>query len=263
MSSMLCDGTGLTASLQTKGTNVSTSSVSTTAFQITRRQLLRYVNDFTIIDIREADEKNKDEQKYVEHIVHIPMGKLMSNSFIKSQECGTLFSAKPKICFICQSSSRAAVATQYYNNNTMYKQCYFLKNGFNSFKEKFSIDDNFAIILSNCENDSEKVGIALNLANSAAHKGKTTTLILMHDATWLGTKSYHKNGKLQLPKPFKDWKELFNNFLTEGFGQLLLCTSCLKKRDIEDDDIIEQGIKIQGPDVIDIIDNVDKVLQFI
>ena len=78
----MCDGAGLTPKLNVGKTN--SGNIISSPF-VTTRQLLRYRDDFTVIDIRdESERENKENQEYIKGIKYIAMGKLLaSGMFIK------------------------------------------------------------------------------------------------------------------------------------------------------------------------------------
>ena len=181
--------------------------------QITRRQLLRFIDDFTVIDIREDAERKDDEEKeYIKNLQFIPTGKVLGGGFQKSEDGKILLKDGAKLCFICSGGRRAKTTADWFHNSSLNVEAYYLKGGLNEFVEqekgKIVIDDDFLMILTKLEDDPEKVGVGLQLCVAAANKGKTVTLVLMHEATRLATKSYAADNKLVCPEPIKPWNEL-------------------------------------------------------
>lgn len=249
----MCDGSGLTPSLSS-GSGKAIGGASSPS--ITRRQLLRFIDDFTVIDIREDAERKDDEEKeYIKNIQFIPMGKVLSGAFQRTDDGKGVLKDGAKLCFICPRGGRAKVTADWFYNSSFNVEPYYLKGGLTEFraqeKGKVVIDDDFLMILTKLEDDPEKVGVGLQLCVAAANKGKTVTLVLMHDATRLATKSYAKDNKLVCPEPLKPWNELLKTVISK-MANIYCCNTCLKIRKIQDDDLIDEAKRIKGPDVIDL-----------
>eukprot|EP01084_Bolivina_argentea_P118231 209814_1 len=247
----MCDGTGLTPKLsQSSGNGIA----SVAAPSITCRQLLRFIDDFTVIDIREDSErKSDDEKEYIKNLHFIPMGKVLSAVFLNSDEGKNIFKSGSKICFVCTRGGRALMTADWVYSN-MNIEAHYLKGGLTEFLAvrdgKIVVDDDFLMILTHLEDDPEKTGVGLQLCVAAANKGKTVTLVLMHDATRLATKSYAKNNKLVCPEPLKPWNELLKTIIAKQ-GNIYCCNTCLRIRKIDDDDLIDEAKRVKGPNVID------------
>ena len=174
--------------------------------------------------------------------------------FQRSDQGKKLFKEGAKICFICPRGGRAKIVADWFYNSSINIEPYYLKGGLKEFKAqeegKVVVDDDFLMIMTKLEDDPEKLGVGLQLTIAAANKGKTITLVLMHDATRIATKSYAENNKLILPQPLKPWKELLKTIISKQ-GNIYCCNTCLKIRKIPDDDLIEEAKRIKGPDVID------------
>jgi len=228
---------------------------------VTRRQLQRFEEDFVIIDVREEKEFNGDDKKkLINGIINLPVGLILSTGWRQSENSKKVFGNKKKVCFVCPRGPRSDLVARWYNANTTY-DCYTLKKGYSSFDEPFAKDDDWVVILGYGEDNPEKVGLALNLVNAGAAKGKTSTLILMANGVWLGTKSFREKQKLKLSNVFKPWEESLANLISKH-GQIICCTTCLNERKITDQDLIKEAIKMQGPDLVDIMQLSGKVLQF-
>eukprot|EP01084_Bolivina_argentea_P103158 184804_1 len=100
------------------------------------------------------------------------------------------------------------------------------------------------MILTHLEDNPEKVGVGLQLCVAAGNKGKTVTLVLMHDATRLATKSYAQNNKLVCPEPLAPWKELLKKIIDKQ-GQICCCNTCLKIRKTDDSDLIDAARRVK------------------
>jgi len=250
---MACDGTGLNPQLSGGSTSKIFGSSSPS---ITRRQLLRYIDEFTVIDIREDVEVKADneEKDYVANLRYIAMGRVLSSAFERTDEGKALLSNGRKLCFVCPRGGRAKIVADSLMSAGVNVTPYYLKGGLLEFREqqkgKVVTDDDFLMILTILEKDPEKVGLGLQLCLAAANKGKTATLVLMGEATRLATKSYAANNKLELPKVFKPWSEMLSALISKQVN-IYCCTTCLKARNTPTEDLIEQSKPVRGPDIID------------
>eukprot|EP00483_Globobulimina_turgida_P011842 UN11864 len=223
----MCDGSGLTPHLSVssgKGSGCFGSAPS-----ITCRQLLRFIDDFTVIDIREeAEVKNDDEKEHIKNVVFIPMGKVLSGVFLSSDEVENVFKKGSKVCFVCPRGERAKQTADWFYTSNVDIQPFYLRGGLKEFraqkKGKIVVDDDFLMIITHLEDNPEKVGVGLQLCVAAANKGKTVTLVLMHSATRLATKSYAKNNKLVCPSPLKPWNELLKAIIAKQ-GNIYWCNT--------------------------------------
>eukprot|EP01083_Nonionella_stella_P187533 689290_1 len=249
----MCDGSGLTPKLNASGGSMRAGN----APFITPRQLVNFLEDFVVIDVREKEEiEVKSDEPTIKNMVAIPMGKMLSSAWLTTEESKKLMESKPKICIVCNSGGRALMVVEWFNANTNYN-FYYLKGGILEYvvqiqDNKVVIDDDFLMVLRS-KDSGEKVGIALQLCVAATNKGKTVTLVLMHDAVHLMTKSFHANNDLECPKPLSPWNVRLQQ-LIEKKAQIACCNTCLKIRNIEDKDLIEGGKRIKGTDLIDMMD---------
>ncbi len=94
----------------------------------------------------------------------------------------------------------------------------------------------FCVTLTNCKNDPDKATVAFVVANAALGSEKDTMVFLSSDGVWACDKSTVDS--INIGEPFAPLKELVAKFIENG-GKLLVCTPCLTKRGIGEDDIIE------------------------
>jgi predicted peroxiredoxin len=113
-------------------------------------------------------------------------------------------------------------------------------------------------IIGYAKDNLDKTTIGFTLANTALDGGHAVRLILASEGVRLGVKGYAED--MDNGAPFKSVKELMAAFLQKG-GEINVCLPCMKKRGIEEKDILP-GIKfIAGADVIAILDATEKTLQ--
>ena len=93
----------------------------------------------------------------------------------------------------------------------------------------------FCVTLTNCKLDPDKATVAFVVANAALGSEKETLVFLSTDGVWAAVKGEYD--KVDEGAPFAPLKELVDKFVAGG-GQILVCTPCLKKRNIAEEDLI-------------------------
>ena len=104
----------------------------------------------------------------------------------------------------------------------------------------------------------DKATVGMTLANAALEGGEQVSVILTTEGVRVGVKGYAD--KMNNGEPFKPMKQLIDGFLAGG-GEFNVCTPCMKKRGITEQEIIEGAKFIAGPDVIRILKATDRSLQ--
>lgn len=99
----------------------------------------------------------------------------------------------------------------------------------------------FLVSLTCAKNDTDKATVAFVVANAAVASGQETVVFLNVEGAYLGSKGYaddiHEEG-------FAPLKQLMDQFV-EADGTIWVCSPCFKKRDLEEENIID-GAKIVG-----------------
>ena len=86
----------------------------------------------------------------------------------------------------------------------------------------------------------ERANQAFTVSSTAAASGVSTSLWLTGEAVWFAVPGYAENVELPLAAPMA---ELRDGVL--GLGTLTACTQCVKRRELEQPDLIE-GVRIAG-----------------
>ena len=118
----------------------------------------------------------------------------------------------------------------------------------------------FCVLVAYGKDNVDKATIGLTLANAAVDGGEQVSVILASEGVRLAVKGYAD--EMNNGEPFKPMKELFQDLLQKG-GQLNVCTPCMKKRGIQEADIMKHpNVRlIAGPDVIRILQATDRSIQ--
>ena len=106
----------------------------------------------------------------------------------------------------------------------------------------------------------DKATIGFTLANAALEQGEQVRAILASEGVRLAVKGYADD--INNGEPFNPLKPLMDEFLQKG-GELNVCTPCMKKRKIQEADLIQHKHVhlIAGPDVIRILNTTDRSIQ--
>ncbi|HPG73493.1 MAG TPA: DsrE family protein [Bacteroidales bacterium] len=118
--------------------------------------------------------------------------------------------------------------------------------------------EKIVIISTKGPHDPETATIAFVMAAAAQTNDYAVTVILQSDAVWLAKKGEVE--KIHAPA-LMPLAELMNNFLGQN-GQLMLCSPCLKERNIGKDDLIDNSTIIAAGTVIDEITSAKAVLTY-
>ena len=99
----------------------------------------------------------------------------------------------------------------------------------------------FLVSLTSAKNDTDKATVAFVVANAAVASGQETVVFLNVEGAFLGSKGYaddiHEEG-------FAPLKQLMDQFVEAG-GNIWVCSPCFKKRDLDEENLID-GAKIVG-----------------
>ncbi|OGX05255.1 MAG: hypothetical protein A3G87_06595 [Omnitrophica bacterium RIFCSPLOWO2_12_FULL_50_11] len=117
---------------------------------------------------------------------------------------------------------------------------------------------NLSVVVAYAKDNVDKATIGLTLANAALDAGHGLKVVLAGEGVWLAKAGYAN--EIDNGPPFKPLKELMDGVLKKG-GEINVCTPCMKKRKLEEKDIMKNVRFIAGPDVISILDKCDKSLQ--
>ena len=104
------------------------------------------------------------------------------------------------------------------------------------------MSNKFCVSITASKSNGDMATVGFVVANAALSSDKETLVFLSADGVWAAVKGEAE--KIDEGAPFAPLKELVDKFLASG-GRLLVCSPCLKKRDISEDMLIE-GAKPAG-----------------
>lgn len=100
----------------------------------------------------------------------------------------------------------------------------------------------FCVTITHSRTDGDKATVGFVVANAALGSEKETLVFLSSDGVWAAVKGEAE--KINEGPPFAPLKELITKFVSAG-GTILACTPCLKKRGIDEGQLIE-GVRPAG-----------------
>ncbi len=102
------------------------------------------------------------------------------------------------------------------------------------------------ISLTHAEDDVDRASVAMVVAGAAVASEQRTTVFLSSDGVWLAKKgvaeTLHEGG-------FAPLGDLVADFVEEG-GEFLVCSPCVKKRGITQDDLITGATIVGGASLV-------------
>ena len=116
----------------------------------------------------------------------------------------------------------------------------------------------FCIMVNYAKDNIDKATISFTLANAGLESGERVALILASEGVRLAMKRYADD--IDNGEPFKPLKELIRSVL-EQRGSVNVCVPCMKKRGLEENEVLPDINLIGGPDVIRIMNECDKSIQ--
>jgi len=108
------------------------------------------------------------------------------------------------------------------------------------------MSDKFCVSITECRTNGDKVTVGFVVANAAIGSEKDTIVFLSTDGVWAAVKGEAE--KVDEGPPFAPLKELVDKFVGAG-GRILVCNPCMKKRGIEETQLI-QGASPAGGAVL-------------
>jgi len=116
----------------------------------------------------------------------------------------------------------------------------------------------FCIMVNYAKDNIDKATIGFTLANAGLDSGESVSIILASEGVRLAMKGYADD--IDNGEPFKPLKELMQLVL-EQKGSLHVCVPCMKKRGLEENEVLPDINLIAGPDVIRIMKECEKSIQ--
>lgn len=107
----------------------------------------------------------------------------------------------------------------------------------------------FLVSLTNAKNDTDRTTLAFVVANAAVASGKEVIIFLNSEGAYLAEKGYaddiHEEG-------FAPLKELMDQYIEAG-GKLWVCSPCFKKRNLNEENLIEGATIVGGAKVVEFL----------
>jgi len=99
----------------------------------------------------------------------------------------------------------------------------------------------FVVSLTCAKNDTDKATVAFVVANAALGSNQDTVVFLSTEGVRLSQRGYPDD---IAEEGFAPLAELMTSFAEAG-GQIYVCAPCFKKRDLDEDNLV-QGAKVVG-----------------
>lgn len=106
----------------------------------------------------------------------------------------------------------------------------------------------FCVSITQCKNDGDKCTVGFVVANAALGSEKDTMVFLSTDGVWAAVQGEAE--MINEGAPFAPLKELIDKFQAAG-GKILVCSPCLKKRGITEDQLIEGAQPAGGASLVE------------
>jgi len=110
----------------------------------------------------------------------------------------------------------------------------------------------FCVTITHCRRDGDKATLGFVVANAALGSEKETMVFLSTDGVWCAVKGEAE--KINEGPPFAPLKELMDKFVAGG-GKILVCTPCMKKRNIGEDQLIKGATPAGGATLVEWLAN--------
>ncbi|OEU63734.1 MAG: sulfur reduction protein DsrE [Desulfobacterales bacterium PC51MH44] len=112
--------------------------------------------------------------------------------------------------------------------------------------------DTFCVTITHCRTDGDKATLGFVVANAAQGSEKETMIFLSTDGVYCAVKGEAE--KIDEGAPFAPLKELINKFVEAG-GKIYVCTPCMKKRGILEDQLIKGATPAGGAALVEWLAN--------
>ena len=112
------------------------------------------------------------------------------------------------------------------------------------------MSDKFCVSITNCKLDGDKATVGFVVANAALGSDKETMVFLSTDGVWAAVKGEYET--IDEGQPFAPLKDLVDKFVASG-GKILVCAPCLKKRNLEAENLIEGASPAGGAALVEFL----------
>lgn len=114
------------------------------------------------------------------------------------------------------------------------------------------MSNTFCVTITHCKTDPDKATLGFVVANAAQGSEKKTMVFLSTDGVWCGIPE--EIDKVDEGAPFAPLKDLVDKFIQAG-GKIYVCTPCMKKRGIKEQDLIEGATPAGGAALVEWLSN--------
>jgi predicted peroxiredoxin len=97
------------------------------------------------------------------------------------------------------------------------------------------MSNTFCVTIAHCKTDPDKATLGFVVANAAQGSEQETMVFLSSDGVWCAVPEEME--KVDEGAPFAPLKDLIEKFIKAG-GKIYVCTPCMKKRGISEDNLI-------------------------
>jgi predicted peroxiredoxin len=112
--------------------------------------------------------------------------------------------------------------------------------------------NSFCVTINHYQNDADKATVGFVVANAALGSDKETLVFLSTEGVWCAVQG--KAEEVSIGAPFASLKELMDKFIAAG-GKILVCTPCMKKRGISEEQLIPGASPAGGAALVEWLSN--------
>ena len=110
--------------------------------------------------------------------------------------------------------------------------------------------EKFCVSLTHCSTDGDKATLAFVVANAALGSDKETMVFMSTDGVWAAVNGEAE--RIDEGAPFAPLKDLIDKFVANG-GRILVCAPCLKKRGIDESQLIDGASPAGGAALVEFL----------
>jgi predicted peroxiredoxin len=110
------------------------------------------------------------------------------------------------------------------------------------------MSNRFCVTITSSRSNHDNVTVGFVVANAALGSDKETLVFLSTDGVWAAVKGEAE--QINLGAPFAPLAELIGKFVAGG-GKIFVCTPCLKKRAIAEDQLIAGATPAGGAALVE------------
>lgn len=114
------------------------------------------------------------------------------------------------------------------------------------------MSNTFCVTITECKTNGDKATLGFVVANAALGSDKDTMVFLSADGIWAAVAG--EVDKIDEGDPFAPLKDLVTKFVANG-GKILVCSPCMKKRGIMEQDLVEGAAPAGGAALVEWLSN--------